>query len=210
MKNKEVASAIIGSAFFAIPYIGMSVALAPAIIIGGVAFGASELLLSGLDNKESLKDIDKDLYTKVNIAKNQNKEIYKLISKVETVETRKNLSEIHETVNKIIETTINNPKKGKKLNNFFDYYLPVLIKIVDKYDEVENKRLVSSEGREFMQKADKMISDTNKAFELILSSLYQKDIMDADADMKVYDMMLKADGITGDELIMKGSDDNEK
>ena len=210
MKNKEVASAIIGSAFFAIPYIGMSVALAPAIIIGGVAFGASELLLSGLDNKESLKDLDRDLYNKINVAKNQNKEIYKLISKVESVETRKNLSEIHETVNKIIETTINNPKKGKKLNNFFDYYLPVLIKIVDKYDEVENKRLVSSEGREFMQKADKMISDTNKAFESILSSLYQKDIIDADADMKVYDMMLKADGITGDELIMKGSDDNEK
>ncbi len=33
--------------------------------------------------------------------------------------------------------------------------------------------------------------------------------MDADDDMKVYDMMLKADGITGDD-IMKGSDASEK
>ena len=60
-----------------------------------------------------------------------------------------------------------------------------------------------------MLKADKMISDTKNAFSTILDSLYQSDIMDADADMKVYDLMLKADGITGDEL-MKGSDNNEE
>ena len=60
-----------------------------------------------------------------------------------------------------------------------------------------------------MTKADKMISDTNKAFETILSNLYQNDIIDADADMKVYDLMLKADGIVDDNLIMKGSDQSE-
>ena len=61
-----------------------------------------------------------------------------------------------------------------------------------------------------MVKADKMIADTKKAFEQILASLYQNDIMDADAEMKVYNLMLKADGIAGDELIMKGSDDDEE
>ena len=61
-----------------------------------------------------------------------------------------------------------------------------------------------------MVKADKMIEGTNNAFESILSSLYQKDIMDADADMKVYDMMLKADGIVDDNPIMKGSDNDEE
>ena len=55
-----------------------------------------------------------------------------------------------------------------------------------------------------------MISDTNTAFKTILSSLYQNDIIDADADMKVYNLMLKADGIAGDNLIMKGSDEDEK
>lgn len=209
MKNKEIVSAIVGSTFFAIPYIGMSVALAPALVIGSLAFGASELVLSGVKEKVNLKDTDRSLYLKINKAKNQNKEILKLIPKVESKETRENLSEIHETVTKIIETVEYNPKKGKKINNFFDYYLPILIKIVNKYDEVENKGLISQEGKSFMLKADRMISDTNKAFETILSSLYQKDIMDADAEMKVYDMMLKADGITGENLIMKGSDDSE-
>lgn len=209
MKNKEIVSAIVGSTFFAVPYLGLSFALAPALAIGCAAFGASELVLSSVKGKETLKDTDRDLYSKINRAKKQNKEILALIPKVESIDTRKNLSEIHEVVNKIISTIEAKPKKAKKINNFFEYYLPVLIKIVNKYDEVENQRLKSKDGKEFMLKADKMISDTKNAFSTILDSLYQSDIMDADADMKVYDLMLKADGITGDEL-MKGSDNNEE
>ena len=210
MNNKEFVSAIVGGAFFAVPYLGLSFALAPALAIGCAAFGASELVLSSVKGKETLKDTDHSLYLKLNKAKKQNKEIQLLIPKVESIDTRKNLSEIHETVNKIISTIESKPKKAKKINNFFEYYLPVLIKIVNKYDEVENQRLKSKEGKEFMLKADKMINDTNKAFSSILDSLYQSDIMDADADMKVYDLMLKADGIVDDNPIMKGSDEVEK
>ena len=210
MKNKEVVSAIVGSAFFAVPYLGLSFTLAPALAIGCAAFGASELVLSSIKGKETLKDTDHSLYVKLNKAKKQNKEILSLIPKVESVETRKNLSEIHEVVDKIISTVENKPKKAKKINNFFEYYLPVLIKIVNRYDEVENQRLKSKEGKEFMIKADKMIKDTNKAFSTILDSLYQSDIMDADADMKVYDLMLKADGIVDDNPIMKGSGEDEE
>lgn len=210
MKHKDVISAVVGSAFFAVPYIGLSFALAPALAIGCAAFGASELVLSSVKGKENLKDTDHSLYVKLNKAKKQNKEILALIPKVESIDTRKNLSEIHETVNKIISTIETNPKKAKGIKNFFEYYLPVLIKIVGKYDEVENQRLKSQDGKAFMIKADKMISDTNKAFESILDSLYQSDIIDADADMKVYDLMLKADGIVDENPIMKGSEENEE
>lgn len=210
MRNKEVVSAIVGSAFFAIPYVGMSIALAPALVIGCAAFGASELVLSGIKGKESLKDTDRELYNKITKAKKQNREILELVPKVESETTKKNLMEIYDTVIKILNTVQFNPHKAKKINNFFDYYLPVLIKIVNKYDEVENQKLKSQEGKDFLVKADKMIRDTNSAFSNILASLYQTDIIDADADMKVYDLMLKADGITGDELIMKGSDKNEE
>ena len=210
MKNKEVLSALLGSTFFAIPYIALSTALVPSLAIGVAAFTASELMLSSVKGKETLKDTDRTLYSKLSTAKKQNKEILDLIPKVEKDETRKNLNEIHDTVNKIIEVVETKPKKAKKIDNFFEYYLPVLIKIVNRYDEIENNDLNSKEGKDFMVKADKMISDTNGAFKTILSSLYQNDIIDADADMKLYDMMLKADGIVGDNLIMEGSEDDEK
>ena len=58
--------------------------------------------------------------------------------------------------------------------------------------------------------ANEMIKNTTDAFNTILASLYQKDILDASSDMKIYDMMLKADGITSDNLIMKAGESNEK
>lgn len=209
MKNKEILSALLGASFFAIPYLGLSVALIPSLVMGASAFGASELVFSGVKSKITLKDTNITLYEKIVLAKKQNKEILSLIPKVEQETTRINLKEINETVSKIITVVENNPKKEKMLNNFFDYYLPVLIKIVNRYDEIENQKLISKEGKSFMTKADKMISDTNKSFKHILSNLYEDDIIDADADMKVYNLMMKADGIVEDN-IMKEGESSEK
>ena len=209
MKNKEITSAILGSTFFAIPYLGLSVALAPSLVIGGCAFLASELMFSGVKSKEKLKDTNKTLYQKMIVAKKEEKQIKNLIPKVESEETKQNLKEINETINKILEEVEKNPKKEKSLNNFFDYYLPVLIKITTRYDEIENTRLTSKDEKTFMTKAEKIIKDTNKAFKTILSNLYQKDIMDTDADMKVYELMMKADGIVEDNIIKKGEQDEK-
>ena len=104
MKNKDIISGFVGGAFFAVPYLGLSLALGPALAIGTIAFGASELVLSGINGKESLKDTDKELYQKLMKAKQQNKEINNLISKVELNYTKSNLREIHDIVDKIIET----------------------------------------------------------------------------------------------------------
>lgn len=210
MKGKDAISAVVGGAFFAVPYLALSFTLAPALAIGCAAFGASELVLSGMVKNNNLKDTDLPLYIKITNAKKQNKELLDIIPKIELEETRKSLNDIHGTVDRIIKTIEDNPKKGDKVKNFFEYYLPVLLKIVKRYDEVENQKLSSKEGKAFMDKADKMIMDTSKAFDSILASLYSRDILDADADMKVYDMMLKADGITPDNLLMKGSESDEK
>lgn len=209
MKNKEITSAILGSTFFAIPYLGLSVALAPSLVIGGCAFLASELMFSGVKTKEKLKNTNRSLYQKIMEARKEQKQIKSLIPKVEKTETKQDLKEINETINKILEEVEKNPKKEKSLNNFFDYYLPVLIKITTRYDEIENTRLSSIDEKTFMTKAEKIIKDTNKAFKTILSNLYQKDIMDTDADMKVYELMLKADGIVEDNIIKKGEQDEK-
>jgi len=210
MKNKEIASAILGSTFFAIPYIGLSVALAPSLVIGGCAFVASELMFSGVKTKETLKDSNKPLYDKIQDAKKQTKEIKNLIPKLERDKSREDLKEIVETIEKILIEVEKNPNKEKRLNNFFDYYLPVLVKITKRYDEIENTRLSTKDEKAFMTKAEKIIDDTNNAFKQVLSSLYQKDIIDADADMKVYNMMMKADGLAEDDILKKGSEKVEK
>lgn len=209
MKNKEIVSAVIGSAFFAIPYLSLSLALAPSLLIGCAAFGASQLVLSK-DKEEEIKIKTKNnKKKKIEEAKTSRNIIAKLIPKVEKTSTKDNLKEICNTIDKIIEVASDKNLSSDTLNNFFNYYLPILVKISTKYEEIEDKNLISKEGNTFITKADKMIKETNQAFKTILSTLYKDDLLDADAEMKVYDLMLKADGIVGDNLLMKGSNDNE-
>ena len=60
-----------------------------------------------------------------------------------------------------------------------------------------------------MTTAAKMISEVNKSFQKILSSLYQEDIVDADAEMKVFNSMLKADGLDDSGLNVERKDIDE-
>lgn len=167
--------------------------IVPSLAIGVTAFCAGELLLNNKKD-DDLKETDRSLYETLEIAKSQNKEIVAMIAKIEDGEIRNDLNEIHETVDKIVSTISTKPSKKKKVSNFFDYYLPVTIKIIKKYDEIENQRLTSEDGKQFMNQAKNMISVINEAFKKQLSALYQSDLVDADAEMKVLDSMLKADG----------------
>lgn len=117
-----------------------------------------------------------------------------MIAKVENSELKKNIKEINETVTKIIDTIEKKPSKYKKMNNFFDYYLPVTLNILKRYDDIENQRLVSDDGKKFMKQTEGMIGKINNAFKNQLSNLYQSDIVDTDAEMKVFESMLYADG----------------
>ena len=205
MKNKEIVSAAIGGAFFAIPYLALSLPIVPSLVIGAAAFGAGELALG--DNKLTLKDTNPSLYSTLEKAKKENKHILDMIPMIESEEIRKQLNEINESVSKIIDTIQKNPKKLKKTSNFFDYYLPVTIKIVDRYDEIENQKLSSSESKKFFESTDKMIKEINKAYKKILADLYKKDIVDMNAEMKVFDSLLKADGFDDTEIQVNREDE---
>ena len=64
----------------------------------------------------------------------KDKHILQMIPLIDNVHVTKNLNEIHDSVSKIIKTIEKDPKKEKFLKNFFDYYLPVTVKLVDRFD----------------------------------------------------------------------------
>ena len=128
-----------------------------------------------------------------------NNKIEKIIPKIEDIELANIIKEISETATKIIDTIESKPEKLKKNNNFFNYYLPVTVNILNKYDEIENQRLTTEESIKFMESTKEMVTKINDAFKKQLSNLYQSDMIDTDAEMKVFDSMLKADGYNFDD-----------
>ena len=158
MKNSEVVSAVVGGTFFAVPYLALSIPLLPSLAIGAAAFAAGELVFK-TDVVQTLKESNVSLYETLELAKNQNKHILEMILKIENEDLRKDLNEINSTIAKIITTIEKNPEKVKKLKNFFDYYLPVTVKLVDRYDEIEKKKINSEEEKNFNTTTEKTIKD---------------------------------------------------
>lgn len=164
----------------------------PSLAIGATAYVAGELILK--DGKKEKQGNNTNLYDTLNKAKNNNEQIYKIIPQIESAELVRNIKEIHETVGKIIETIEKKPEKYKMMQNFFNYYLPVTINILTRYDEIENQKLTSEDSKQFMNSTQNMIAKINQAFKKQLSNLYQSDMIDVDAEMKVFETMLKSDG----------------
>lgn len=206
MKNKEIISGVVGAGFFALGYLAMSIAIVPSLAIGGAAYVASELLLTGkekvVDNLE-----EKTYKERINEAYNQNKHIIEMIKEIDSDDVKENLKDITNTTSKILKTIEKNKLNNKTTYKFLDYYLPVCVSIIDRYDEIENQDLTSSDSKKFMENSSKMIKETNIAFKKILNSLYQKDIYNNEAEMKVYNQMLKEDGYNNELDLKDGVDD---
>lgn len=199
MKNSEIASAIVGGAFFAVPYLALSIPILPSLAIGACAFAAGELVFR-TDVVPTLKETNLTLYQTLENAKKQNKHILEMIPLIEDDKIKKNLNEINDSVSKIIKTIEKDSSKEKLIKNFFDYYLPVTVKLVDRFDEIENQKINSKDTKEFNESTIKMIEEINGVFKMFLNNLYKSDMLDTNVEIKVLNSMLKSDGLGKNEI----------
>lgn len=203
MKNGPILSGITGGICFAAPYLllGTAPATLPISILTGVlGFGAGMLVFS--DNRRADLNIDvehEDVSQILSKAKKMNADIMGMINKVEDPDLQIDIREIYRTTNKIIEAVGKTPKKLKNIQTFFSYYLPETLKLLRKYDEIENQKLGKSVD-EYMIRTRSMVSKINKAFNEQLAHLYQEDMIDSEAEMKVFDSMMKSEGFDGNDF----------
>ena len=197
MKKGYIFSAILGGTFFAVPYLALGVQLVPSLAISAAAYGAGTLIFKDR-NKIDYSTKNTNLYEILKNAKAQTAQIDNISKQLEDRELVTNVQDICNTSNKIIDTLSKNPGKLAQVNNFINYYLPVTIKILQRYDEIENQRLNSEESQKFMKSVRDMIAKIKEAFHEQLNNMYQAEIIDTDAELKVFEEMLKSDGFLGD------------
>lgn len=202
MKKGYIFSAILGGTFFTVPYLALGVKLVPSLAISAVAYGAGTLIFKDR-SKIDYSTKNTNLYEILKNAKSQTTQIFDISKQLEDRELIANVQDICNTSNKIIDTLSKNPGKLSQVNNFINYYLPVTIKILQRYDEIENQKLNSEESQKFMKSVRDMIAKIKEAFHEQLNNMYQAEIIDTDAELKVFEEMLKSDGFLGDINIKK-------
>ncbi|MEE1380374.1 MAG: 5-bromo-4-chloroindolyl phosphate hydrolysis family protein, partial [Clostridia bacterium] len=176
--------------------------LVPSLAISAVAYGAGTLIFKDR-SKIDYSTKNTNLYEILKNAKSQTTQIFDISKQLEDRELIANVQDICNTSNKIIDTLSKNPGKLSQVNNFINYYLPVTIKILQRYDEIENQKLNSEESQKFMKSVRDMIAKIKEAFHEQLNNMYQAEIIDTDAELKVFEEMLKSDGFLGDINIKK-------
>lgn len=193
MKKGYIYSAFLGGTFFAVPYLALGIELIPSLAISAVAYGAGTLIFKD-KNKMNLSIDKKNLYDILKEAKERTAEINSISKQLEDKKLVENVNKICDTSNKIIDTLSKNPNKLGQAHNFLNYYLPVTIKILNRYDEIENQKLNTSESEKFMKSVQEMTEKIKDAFNEQLNNMYQTEMIDTDAEIKVFETMLKSDG----------------
>lgn len=207
MKNKEVFSGILGGAFFATTYLAVGIPILPALAVGAAAFVGSELLMSKTNIFVFDKVDEKNVEQVMIDAKKKNKFILDMVDRVDDEEIKEYLREINNTTGKIINTVLKNRKKIKQSEKFFTYYLPGVVELVSNYDEIEDQRLSSSDAKKYFESSKETLKEINSSFKKILNNMYESDIENATADMKVLNNILKSDGFS--EIKINKEDDDE-
>lgn len=193
MKKGYIYSAILGGTFFAVPYLALGVELLPSLAISVVAYGAGTLIFKDR-NKLDLSIDKQNLYDILKDAKEKTLQINNISKQLEDKVLVENVKQICDTSNKIIDTLSKNPNKLGQARNFLNYYLPVTIKILTRYDEIENQKLNTPESQKFMKSVQDMTEKIKNAFNEQLNNMYQTEMIDTDAEIKVFETMLKSDG----------------
>ena len=96
----------------------------------------------------------------------------------------------------IFDCVRKNPKKLSQIRRFLNYYLPTTIKLMEQYVTLQNQSLKTENITEGMQKIEDLLDKVIIAFQRQLDALFEADVVDITADIRVMEQMMASEGLT--------------
>ena len=96
----------------------------------------------------------------------------------------------------IFDCVRKNPKKLSQIRQFLNYYLPTTIKLMEQYVTLQNQSLKTENITEGMQKIEDLLDKVIIDFQRQLDALFEADVVDITADIRVMEQMMASEGLT--------------
>lgn len=96
----------------------------------------------------------------------------------------------------IFDCVRKNPKKLSQIRQFLNYYLPTTIKLMEQYVTLQNQSLKTENITDGMQKIEDLLDKVIIAFQRQLDALFEADVVDITADIRVMEQMMASEGLT--------------
>lgn len=110
------------------------------------------------------------------------------------------ISRMEAIVQRIFERAKAHPEILPDLKKLMDYYLPMTIKLLNAYADMDRQPIQGDTIRASKQEIDTTLDTLNLAFEKLLDSVFQDTAMDVSSDISVLHTLLAQEGLTGDDF----------
>ncbi len=152
-----------------------------------------------MDELKSLENVDKVtaqlLQETLKIGKEKVSQIDSLLPRIKEEAVKNHVVEIREWIVKIFENFAKDPADIKVSRQFLTYYLDTTVKIIRKYIELSDQKVISPELQESLSRVDGLLVEVKKAFSNHYDKLLLNDKMDLDAEITVMEKTIKLEGL---------------
>lgn len=151
-------------------------------------------------NKEIYNSQKEEIESIIEKGRNYIEEIKNIRRELYREEIAIKLEKLVNISNEILCHIEKNPKKIEEVNKFINHYLPITIKLINSYKELNNQSVQGNNIEYAKNEIEKSIDLINKAFENLLDDLFEDVVLDISTDISVLETLFKQEGLTEDDF----------
>lgn len=150
---------------------------------------------------EEIHDLEKEeIESTIKIGRNYIEQIKKIRNNIYKEEIAIKLDKLGNISNQIFSQVEKNPKKIQEVNKFINHYLPITIKLINSYKDINNQLIQGDNIENAKCEIEKSIDLINIAFENLLDDLFEDVVLDISTDISVLKTLFKQDGLAEDDF----------
>ncbi len=127
-------------------------------------------------------------------------ELRRLNDNIEDPKVSAQIDDLEATTGKIFDFVIAHPEKSDQIDQFFNYQLPTVLKILNSYDRLGSQGVEGENISGTMHKVEDVLDTVTTAFHKQLDNLFAGEALDVSTDITVLENLLKNQGLTDDEM----------
>ena len=131
------------------------------------------------------------------------KEIRRCNDEIPGEEISAKIDRMEAIVRKIFERAEAHPEVIPDMKKLMDYYLPMTVKLLNAYADMDRQPVQGETIRKSKQEIDTTLDTLNAAFEKLLDELFQDAAIDVSSDISVLNTLLAQEGLTGSDFDLK-------
>lgn len=150
---------------------------------------------------EGLNDSEKEeLRYILEMGRNYIEQIKNVKNQLYKEEIATKLGELQNIASQILDYVEKNPKKLQEVNKFINHYLPITIKLINSYKDLNNQLVQGENIKNAKNEIEKSIDIINNAFENLLDDLFEDAVLDISTDISVLKTLFKQEGLTEEDF----------